>query len=84
LPCPSVSPATVYAGEEAKGEHGNAPPVRSTATTAGAAALGLGGALTATQIAGRETWSIDDEHGYADPAAFREALSGLMAAGLCD
>lgn len=29
------------------------------------------------------SWNIDDKHGYADPAAFGEALSGLLAAGLC-
>ncbi|MDA1361351.1 serine hydrolase [Glycomyces luteolus] len=29
------------------------------------------------------SWSIDDKHGYADPAAFGEALSGLLSAGLC-
>lgn len=29
------------------------------------------------------SWSLDDKHGHADPAAFEEALFGLLAAGLC-
>ena len=29
------------------------------------------------------SWNIDDKHGYADPAAFDQALFGLLTAGLC-
>jgi D-alanyl-D-alanine carboxypeptidase len=29
------------------------------------------------------SWSIDDKHGYNDPAAFEQALFGLLSAGLC-
>ncbi len=29
------------------------------------------------------SWNIDDKHGYTDPAAFGQALSGLLTAGLC-
>jgi D-alanyl-D-alanine carboxypeptidase len=29
------------------------------------------------------SWSTDDKHGYTDPAAFEEALFGLLSAGLC-
>ncbi|RRS01325.1 serine hydrolase domain-containing protein [Glycomyces terrestris] len=29
------------------------------------------------------SWSIDDKHGHHDPAAFGQALGGLLTAGLC-
>lgn len=29
------------------------------------------------------SWSIDDKHGYGDPAQFEQALYGLLTAGLC-
>ncbi|MQM26727.1 serine hydrolase domain-containing protein [Glycomyces albidus] len=29
------------------------------------------------------SWSVDDKHGYTDPAAFEEALFGMLTAGLC-
>ncbi|MEU5871726.1 serine hydrolase domain-containing protein [Glycomyces sp. NPDC047369] len=29
------------------------------------------------------SWNIDDKHGYTDPAAFGQALNGLLTAGLC-